>query len=81
MTEKYQTRVIVEWISLVEASRRLHHLNGKGLGYAVTYDYMIRGVLVGRKMRWKGGRKGWYVTEKSVLALQAKLNEVQRAMY
>lgn len=75
MTEEVAPRTI-KMIALTEAARRLK-LNGIGIGYANAYDYMLRGRLKGRKMKYRGGRKGWYVTLASVELLQAEFDRTR----
>lgn len=60
-------RPIIKMISLVEAAAYL------GIRYNDAYDYMMRKRLKGRKMQPKNKRRGWYVTESSVVRLRLEM--------
>lgn len=68
MSSNEPGRPIIKMIPLVEAAARL------GIPYSNAYDYMMRQRLKGRKMKPKGKRRGWYVTESSVIRLQYELH-------
>jgi len=64
-----------DYIALTEAAKFLQ-IKGVGIGYANTYDYYIRGRLVGRRFKRQGRRRGGvYVTIASVRALRDELAE------